>query len=210
MRLLAVVLVLLTLLAVWYVVNGVTGEEPRVVEGLRQGPPPDEGSESGPTTEGPSWPTLLMIAAVLAAVALVSRRRTLLRLVGDRDATTVTDESANESDAEDLSSAVTAAEAELARPGDARSAIVAAYAAMAAQLASGLARRGRPASDADTPTELLDRAAGSGLVDGAAAGTLTQLFREARFSRHPMGEPERRSAEQALAQVRDELGARRA
>jgi hypothetical protein len=209
MRVLAVVLVLLTLLLVWYVVDGVTGQEPRVVEGLDQGPPPDEGSESGTTTEGPSWPTLLMIAAVLAAVALLSRRRTLLRLTGGSDPT-VAAETTVETDAADLSSAVTAAEVELARPGDARAAIVAAYAAMAARLASDLARRGRPASAADTPTELLDRAAGSGLVDGAAAGTLTQLFREARFSRHPMGEPERRAAEQALAQVRDELGARRA
>jgi hypothetical protein len=48
-------------------------------------------------------------------------------------------------------------------------------------------------------------------VSAGPASTLTELFREARFSRHPMGEPHRRAAEDALRAVRDELaGVRRA
>jgi len=56
-------------------------------------------------------------------------------------------------------------------------------------------------------------AVSAGLLSGASDGparALTDLFREARFSDHPMGEESRRSAETSLRQVRAELGARRA
>ena len=82
---------------------------------------------------------------------------------------------------------------------------------MAATISAGLARRGSSARASDTPTELLTRAVGSGLVSEGPATTLTELFREARFSRHPMGERHRRAAEDALHAVRAELaGVRRA
>jgi hypothetical protein len=206
-RLLAVLLLAAGLAIAWYVIKAATGEIRPEVRPLELGDPGAPGA-TPPEPPGPSWPTLLMIAALLVAVALVARWRALL---GDRATLPSPDDDEPENrDAAELASAVTAAETELAAPGDARAAIVAAYAAMAARLAAGLARRGGPASVADTPTELLDRAARSGLVDGEAAATLTALFREARFSRHPMGEEQRRAAEQALAQVRDELAARRA
>ena len=113
-------------------------------------------------------------------------------------------------DAAELFAAVAAGEAELSGRDDARAAILAAYAAMTARIESGLAAGGRSASPADTPTELLERAGAAGMVDGTAAGTLTALFREARFSRHPMGAAHRGDAERALATVRDQLAARRA
>ena len=59
---------------------------------------------------------------------------------------------------------------------------------------SGLARRGRGPRPSDTAGELLDHAVGAGLVSGAPARTLTELFREARFSEHPMGEQARTTA----------------
>ena len=108
-----------------------------------------------------------------------------------------------------LSAAVEAAGDELARHADPRQAVLAAYAAMARHLATGLVHRGRISRTSDTATELLDRAVDAGLVTGAPARTLTDLFREARFSRHPMGEEARQAAEESLAQVRAELRVRR-
>ena len=54
-----------------------------------------------------------------------------------------------------------------------------------------------------TPGELLTRATESGLVRGTAAGRLTALFYEARFSSHPLDHRQRDAAEHAL----DELAA---
>ena len=68
---------------------------------------------------------------------------------------------------------------------DARAAIIACYLAME----TSLAERGAARGVADTPGELLTRATESGLVRGTAAGRLTALFYEARFSSHPLGSP---------------------
>ena len=116
--------------------------------------------------------------------------------------------------AEDLATAVAAAAGELDRPGtDARSAIIAAYAAMATSIEAGLARAGRPASRAgrDTPTELLDRAVSAragrrrpgGHADRAVPRGPVQPAPDGRAAR---AEPPR----PALAQVRGRAdGARR-
>ena len=93
----------------------------------------------------------------------------------------------------------------MAHPADARAAIVAAYRAMASHLDAQLARSGGGALASDTPTELLARAVAARLVSSGPAAELTELFREARFSRHPMGAGERARAEAALAAVRAEL-----
>ncbi len=108
-----------------------------------------------------------------------------------------------------LVAAVDAAEQQLARHDDPRQAVLAAYAAMARHLSSGIARRGGSVAGSDTAVELLDRSVAAGLVTRGPARTLTELFREARFSRHPMGEDSRRVAEACLAEVRDELLATR-
>jgi hypothetical protein len=110
---------------------------------------------------------------------------------------------------ESLVQAVDAADEGLRAHADPRAAVLAAYAAMARQLATGLARHGRGTHGSDTAGELLDRAVTAGLVSGAPATTLTDLFREARFSTHPMGEDSRQSALACLAEVREQLGARR-
>jgi len=85
---------------------------------------------------------------------------------------------------------------------DARAAIIACYLAME----DSLARAGTPRGTADTPDELLTRAAGRGLVRGGAAARLTALFYEARFSSHPMQQADRDDAERSLAELAASLG----
>ena len=110
----------------------------------------------------------------------------------------------------DDAEAVDAADEGLREHRDPREAVLAAYAAMARHLSSGLEQRGQEARRSDTAGELLEHAVGAGLVSRPPARTLTDLFREARYSQHPMGEESRTSASQCLAQVRDELAAHRA
>jgi hypothetical protein len=64
-----------------------------------------------------------------------------------------------------------------------------------------LAEAGTARAAADTPDELLTRAAARGLVRGGAAARLTGLFYEARFSSHLMVRSQRDDAEQALADL---------
>ncbi|MEU0290105.1 DUF4129 domain-containing protein [Streptomyces sp. NPDC006147] len=89
--------------------------------------------------------------------------------------------------------------------GDApRAAVIACYAAMEESLAdSGVARRA-----SDSPQDLLERAVAGGLPTGAAAAALTALFREARYSTHPMDAGHRDRAAAALAEIADGLRAR--
>jgi len=205
LRVLAVVVVLAALAMAWFVIDAVSGQVPEPARDAT--PTAPTGADTSPLMTGPSWSTLLVVAVLLLLVAGAARLPAVRR---DRAGNRPAEETEVEPAAGELASAVSAAEVELAGPGDARAVIVAAYLAMAGRIESGLAGRGRPASTADTPTELLQRAAAAGLVDGVAATTLTGLFHEARFSRHPMGAAERRGAEQALHQVRDELAARHA
>jgi hypothetical protein len=101
-----------------------------------------------------------------------------------------------------LGEAVESGRRALWQTGDARAAIIACYVAMEQQLASV----GTGREVADTPDELLARAAARGVVRGDAAARLTGLFYEARFSSHPMPPGRRDEAEQALAELADSLG----
>ncbi|MFF3918368.1 DUF4129 domain-containing protein [Streptomyces sp. NPDC001852] len=84
---------------------------------------------------------------------------------------------------------------------DARAAVIASYAAMEESLAdSGVTRRA-----SDSPQDLLERAVADGLPTGAAAAALTALFREARYSTHPMDCGHRDRAAAALAEIADGL-----
>jgi hypothetical protein len=70
-----------------------------------------------------------------------------------------------------------------------------------------LADRGTSRTAADTPDELLARAVGAGTVRGPAAGRLTALFYEARFSTHPVAASQRAAASAALDELAAELAA---
>lgn len=109
-----------------------------------------------------------------------------------------------EDDEAGLRDAVESGQRALRRVDDTRAAVIACYAAME----QSLARAGAVRAVADTPGELLARAAGQGLVgSGSAARLLTALFYEARFSSHPMQRALRDEAERALDELAASLGA---
>jgi hypothetical protein len=135
---------------------------------------------------------LLLLAAIVACV-LVIRRRVPGRsaddvfLLADDDAST--------------RAAIESGRLALRSFDDAQAAIIACYVAMEASLAStGTAR-----DAAETPDELLARAIGSGLLHGTAAGRLTALFYEARYSSHALPATARAEADRALDAISAEL-----
>ena len=102
-----------------------------------------------------------------------------------------------------LLEAVESGQSALRQLDDARAAIIACYVAMEESLAGA----GTTRAAADTPDELLARAAGRGLVRTGAAARLTGLFYEARFSSHPMPPARRDDARRALAELAASLAA---
>jgi uncharacterized protein DUF4129 len=86
---------------------------------------------------------------------------------------------------------------------DPRRAIIAAYVRMERALdAAGLGRR-----EPEAPREYLARVAGALRGDARAAGRLTALYEEARFSAHPLDEGMRAEALAALRALRAEAAA---
>ncbi|MFJ9605905.1 DUF4129 domain-containing protein [Kitasatospora sp. NPDC101176] len=86
---------------------------------------------------------------------------------------------------------------------DARAAVIACYAAMEGSLAAS----GLPRQAWESPTELLERALSDDRVDPGAARALTALFREARYSTHPMDDARVRRARTALDAIAARLAA---
>jgi hypothetical protein len=139
----------------------------------------------------------LLIVAIVAAVVVSIWWSTRLR----RPAAPLVIEDVS---TEELREAVNEGRAALAGISDARAAIIACYVAMERRLAD----RGTARGAADTPDELLARAAAAGTVRGRAAGRLTALFYEARFSTHPLDAGQRDAASAALDELAEELAAR--
>jgi hypothetical protein len=81
-----------------------------------------------------------------------------------------------------------------------RAAVIASYAAMQAALAS----QGLPVPASDTTADLLERARDVGLVRGPHADRLGDLFRQARYSSHPMPPDAREQARAALLAIEAE------
>jgi hypothetical protein len=143
-------------------------------------------------------PVLLGMVVVLAVAVTVA-------VLHRRDPVTATADPPDDgSDAAALADAVVAAGTVMERYDDTRAAIIAAYQEMADRLRPAAGHRA-----SDTPTELLDRAVSAGLVSRGAALELTELFREARFSRHELVPSARGAAEAALARVSAELAVAR-
>jgi hypothetical protein len=155
--------------------------------------PKSGGSGSLHIPVGPILYTLLVIAIVAAVVVSIwwstRLRRPAAPLVIEDVST------------EELRDAVNEGRAALAGIDDARAAIIACYVAMERRLAAQGTARGA----ADTPDELLARAVAAGIVRGGAAGRLTTLFYEARFSTHPLGAGQRDAASAALDELAEEL-----
>lgn len=178
-----------------------TGIRPRNLPPLRAGVPTPK------LTPGRSVPVTvrlpldsilyaLLIAALVAAVAAsIWWSSRLLR------PSAAAPEADLAEDTGELRDAVAEGRAALAELDDARAAIIACYVAMERSLAD----RGTERAAADTPDELLGRAVTSGIVRGPAAGRLTGLFYEARFSSHSLGPEHRDAAREALDDLAAEL-----
>ncbi|HEY2204929.1 MAG TPA: DUF4129 domain-containing protein, partial [Pseudonocardia sp.] len=89
---------------------------------------------------------------------------------------------------------------------DPREAIVACFAAMEGAL-TGVGGDVRPRA-ADTPEEVLLRGIEGSSLPETPARDLLRLFHEARFSSHPMGDPDREAADRALDEILGALNVR--
>ena len=85
--------------------------------------------------------------------------------------------------------------------GQPRNAIVACW----MRLEGDIAAAGRPRSGAETSAEYVERIVAEASVDPCAISDLAALYREARFSDHPLGDTDRTRAVEALARVEDSL-----
>jgi hypothetical protein len=143
-------------------------------------------------TAGSTWPVIAgMVIAIAVVVTVAWRSRTRRRAGWPR----------LRSQAASLAGSVAAGRAALAAGRDPRQAIIACYAAME----QGFATAGSAPSAADTPAEVLARAAEAGLVRSPSAEALAGLFRRARYSAEPMTSADSASAADALAQMHADL-----
>jgi Domain of unknown function (DUF4129) len=166
-------------------------------------PPPSAHAARGGSVDVTLVLYALLIAAIVIAAAitvvLIRRRAPAASWAGVGELEDEEPEAA-------LRRAVASGQAALADIDDARQAIIACYVAMEASLA----RAGTVRGAAETPDELLGRAAAAGLAGGSAAATLTALFYEARFSTHPLPAGARAEARDALAELAAALADRAA
>jgi hypothetical protein len=147
---------------------------------------------SGYTRPAARWEVSLLAVPALPAALVLARLLLRRHATHPRHAPAANDRQL----ADALATAVTAART-LPAGGEVRAAVIACYAAMERSLApTGTGRQA-----ADTPEELLARAVDAGAVPARPAGQLTGLFQQARYSRHPMDERDRRAAEQALTDL---------
>lgn len=151
---------------------------------------------AGRDATGSSWPVLtgiLLAVAVITAIVVLERRHGFynrparLRRPKLRSSP--------------LRTALAAGAAALRAGTEPRAAIIACYAAMERALAGA----GAAPSAADTPAEVLGRAAAGGLIRSSAADDLTGLFRQARYGGQDVGEAERAAAQGALARLESDL-----
>lgn len=159
-------------------------------------PEPPSGDASGPGSLQPLVIALVVLAvlALVLVTVVVVRRLRRLRLTVPAQAGP---EAPQDDEREVLLSAVRSGRRALADGADARAAVIACYAAMEEALAaSGVDRRA-----SDSPADLLARATRAGRTPGPAAPALTALFREARYSSHPMDDSRRDAAAAALEEI---------
>jgi Domain of unknown function (DUF4129) len=87
--------------------------------------------------------------------------------------------------------------------GDPRQAVIACW----VRLEAAAAAAGTERSPGDTSTELVTRLLARHYVSAPVLAALAEVYREARFARHPVDEATREQARTALRQLRDELSA---
>ncbi|KPC87787.1 membrane protein [Streptomyces sp. NRRL WC-3753] len=171
-------------------------------------PPPQERPPgSGDHSSLPLRLVLVVLAAVVVVLVVVAvvRRLRRYRLSLPYRPGPVRSTAPQDDDARLLLSAVHSGRRALAgTDDDARAAVIACYAAMEDALAASGVRR----QASDSPADLLTRAADAGFAPGPAGPRLTALFREARYSSHPMDGSHRAAAAAALEEIASLLGDR--
>ena len=181
--------------------------EPRSSAPTAWAPPPDLHQAQAKPRPFPLGELLLVLGGLAFAAALVALVVVVLRWLSTRvaPAPELTASLAAPDESTALSAAVSAGR--LALHGeDVRAAVIACYAAMEDSLgASGVGRQA-----ADSPADLLRRATEAGLLAGTAPQELAELFREARYSSHPMADAELRRARAALDAISAGLAEHRA
>jgi Domain of unknown function (DUF4129) len=148
---------------------------------------------TAPQASSSTWPVIagMVIAiAVVLALTVLSRRRRAPDAPRDRGRRLA-----------GLLDSLAAGRGALIAGGEPREAIIACYVAME----RGFAAAGSAPAAADTPAEVLTRASEAGLVRSDSAGTLTGLFRRARYSSEPMTSADSAAAAAALDQMRGDL-----
>lgn len=156
---------------------------------------PSAGPQVGPEV-GVLTVVLLVLLVLAATAALVLGAVALFRLRRrrDRQAPALLPAVAASVSPEDALAEAVASGRRALGGTDARAAVIACYAAMEGSLAAS----GLPRHASESPTELLRRALSDERIDAPAARELTALFREARFSTHPMDDGQVRRARTAL------------
>jgi hypothetical protein len=148
---------------------------------------------TAPQASSSAWPVIagMVIAiAVVLTLTVLSRRRRRPDAPRDRDRRLA-----------GLLDSLAAGRGALIAGGEPREAIIACYVAME----RGFAAAGSAPAAADTPAEVLTRAGEAGLVRSGSAGTLTGLFRRARYSSQPMTSADSAAAAAVLDQMRGDL-----
>jgi Domain of unknown function (DUF4129) len=151
---------------------------------------------AGRDATGSSWPVLtgiVLAVAIVTAIVMLERRHGVYKRPARLRRPKLR--------SSPLRTALAAGAAALREGTDPRAAIIACYAAMEQALAGA----GAAPSAADTPAEVLGRAAEGGLIRSSAADDLTGLFRQARYGGRDIGEPERAAAQGALARLESDL-----
>jgi len=214
-----VLLIAIGLIVAWLVIALLLSRlfAPPNITGSAPTPEPATPTSTPPTTAPPKQPRqnnngdvlgILLASAVplmliiVAAAVINGRKRarwtTPVALDDDHP-----DSPAPPTHSETLVRAAELGLAEMADPSrDPRDAIIACYAAMERELANV---PGAVPQDFDTPTEVLARAVEHHALHADSAGQLVNLFEEARFSPHVMGEGHREIAVRVLQLVLDEL-----
>ena len=142
---------------------------------------------------------LLAVVGYLVRLWLRSQDRTKPRLLVRRDRP---DQLVQRGDEVEMLAAVDAGLAELSdSDADPRRAVIACW----VRLERAAAAAGTPRAPGDSPTDLVARLLGAHQVSRPVLGALARVYREARFTTHPIDQRMRQTAVDALRQVRAEL-----
>jgi Domain of unknown function (DUF4129) len=162
-----------------------------VVNRLRLNRDPRDGMDAAvrPPPAVDLFPFMVVSSAVLAGAAALAAHRLLRR------------PAARATLPEELSQALDESLDDLRAEPDPRVAVVRAYARMEATLE----RFGVPRHEAEAPFEYVGRVLVELEVGAAPVRRLAELFEEARFSRHEIGDGSKERAIGALESIRDEL-----